>query len=372
MKSVFKLTFLLFSLVLCTTNFEAEAKKDFTKNIKRQFDITADGTTALANKYGKVEVKTWDQNQVKIDVSIIVRASSESKAQEVFDRIEVNFSNGADYVSAETQIAPHRSSWWDWGTKNSDFSIEYEVYLPATNNLKIANKYGDVLVEAIKGKVDLNVKYGNFRMAEIDNHVTAVLAYGNGNAVRTKDLEMDLSYAKFRVKEVQDMKVTSKYSKIAIEEGQDIVATSKYDTYDIGTLREFRNTGKYDNIEIDNANEVFINSKYTDIYIQNLNEILNLDLGYGAVSIENVKSGFSQVNMLGRYTDFRLNIDSGASYNMDATAEYAGIRYPNDLIITYEKDKGSYHEVRGHKGNENQASIIKARLDYGGLRVRQD
>lgn len=372
MKSVFKLGLLLVTLAFCTTNFEAEARKDFSKSIKRQFDITATGTTSLANKYGKVEVKTWDQNQVKIDVTIIVRTATEKKAQEVFDRIDVSFSNGADFVSAETNIERQRSSWWDWGTKNSDYTIEYVVHLPATNNLKVANKYGDVLVESMKGKVALNVKYGNFRMGRVENDVKAVLAYGNGNAVQTKDLDMDLSYAKFRVREVEDMSITSKYSKIAIEEGGDITATSKYDTYDIGTLQEFRNTGKYDNIEIDNAGEVYINSKYTDIYLQNINSVLDLDLGYGAVSIENLKEGFSQVNIMGRYTDFRLNIDQNASYNIDATAEYAGIRYPNDLIITYEKDKGSYHEVKGHKGTPNQASVIKARLDYGGLRVRQD
>ena len=41
-------------------------KKEFTKTIKKEFDIDADGKVSIVNKYGEVNINTWDQNKVKI------------------------------------------------------------------------------------------------------------------------------------------------------------------------------------------------------------------------------------------------------------------------------------------------------------------
>ena len=63
---------LVFTMIACSlcgfTTFG-----EFTKTIKREFDISANGTTYLSNKYGKIEVKTWDKNRVKIAVTIVVK-----------------------------------------------------------------------------------------------------------------------------------------------------------------------------------------------------------------------------------------------------------------------------------------------------------
>ena len=57
------------------------------------------------------------------------------------------------------------------------------------------------------------------------------------------------------------------------------------------------------------------------------------------------------------------------SYQLEATADYAGVLYPDKMSITYEKDNENYHEVEGYMGQRNARSVIKARLDYGGLKV---
>ena len=90
---------------------DSSPTQEFTRNINREFGTTAEGMTALYNKYGTVNVKTWQNNSVKIDISIVVNAGSQREADKIFDRIKVNFANAAGYVKAETMIEQSNGGW---------------------------------------------------------------------------------------------------------------------------------------------------------------------------------------------------------------------------------------------------------------------
>ncbi|MFK7932431.1 MAG: hypothetical protein AB8G22_02920 [Saprospiraceae bacterium] len=364
-------TFTLFQTT-ATANPTSVTKKEFTKTIKKEFGITADGTTSIYNKYGQINLQTWDKSRVKIEVTILVNAGSESEAQEVFERIDVDFSNGNDYVKAETEIESQKSGWWSWGDNKSDYNISYKVFLPATNNIDIINKYGNVNAEAIEGSATVAVKYGNFRLEGIGENATINLGYGNGTVVAARDVTSEISYGRILFKEAKELSLTSKYSKVTIDKANDIRSETKYDTYDIGEVRDFRNNGKYDSFNIEYADNIVVGSKYTEVYAQKVGNSLDFDLEYGGATVEKVAKGFADIRIVGSYADFKINVEDGASYRMEATANYAGIRYPEDMNVTYEKEKGTYHEVEGHKGTKGARSVIKARLDYGGLKVRQN
>lgn len=373
MKLAYKLSlaFLMLAGLICT-DLAAKNRQEFTKTIKKEFDISQDGTTSITNKYGNVDIKTWDRNRVKIDVRIIVKANSEKTAQEVFDRVDINFSNGSSFVKAETEIESKSSKWWGWNNSKSDYAIHYEVHLPASNNLELRNKYGDVYAARMKGKINLGIKYGNFKLDGADADATIDLAYGNGSLMKARNVSVEIGYGKLKMEEVEDVDIDSKYSTLTVEKASNIKSYSKYDTYKIGSVGAFRNEGKYDNIDIEQANNIVITSKYTDFYVEDLERSLELDFEFGGAAVQTLSRGFNLVQLNGKYTDFKLGLESGAAYSIKATADYAGIRYPSGMTVTYEKEKGSYHEVEGHSGQQGTESVIKAKLNYGALKVKQD
>ncbi len=373
MKSVYKISLaLLFLGGLLTAPLQAHSLAEYTKTIKREFDITANGTTSLSNKYGRVEVKTWNRNRVKIDVTIVVNANSEKNAQEVFDRIDIAFNNAPNYVKAVTNIQPANKGFWNWaGGNKTDFQINYEVFLPATNNLELAHRYGDAFVAEMTGTVTADLKYANTKIEGVGDGSDIILAYGNGSLVRALDLNADLSYAKFNIAEARDVNIESKYTQVSIEQALDITCTSKYDDYKIGSVRDFRNEGKYDNINIGAADNVEVNSKYTQVNVDEVRRSLDLDLAYGG-SNSCLARGFSQASLIGSYSDFKICVNRDDNYQIDASASYAGIDYPRGLQVTYEIEKSSSHELKGYRGDEGNAALIRARLSYGGLKVREN
>lgn len=369
-KLVYDFTAGLLFLALLVSAAPLSAAADYTKTIKKEFDITNDGTTSITNKYGKVDIKTWDRNRVKIDVTIIVRASSESRAQEVFDRIAIDFSNSSNYVKAVTEIEPQKTSFWSWSTATkSDYSINYEVFLPPGNSLELDHKYGDAYVSALKGKGNITIKYGNLKAEGFERDANLYLGYSNGALEKTAALTADVSYGKLICNEAGDASLITKYSKIIMEQAGSIRCESKYDSYELGNIRSFKNVGKYDNIRIGKVNEIGINARYTELSLKELTQKMELEMQYGGASIEKLSRNFSSVYINGSYTGFKIGIERGSNFQFDAETNYAGIGYPSDMNVTYEYEKGSDHTVRGYIGANNASAIIKARLNYGGLKV---
>ncbi|AEE51389.1 hypothetical protein [Haliscomenobacter hydrossis] len=355
--------FTMIACSLCSFTMAGE----FTKTIKREFDISANGTTYLSNKYGKIEVKTWDKNRVKIAVTIVVKEGSEEDAQKVFNAISVNFSNGADYVKAETAIEQIRRSWiWDDG--KADYKINYEVYVPTTINLQVDQRYGDVYLASVSGKTKLTVKYGNFKTESVGDGSNFELAYGNGSIDHAENAYVGLSYSKLTINEANDLSMNSAYSGLNASKLNSLTTTAKYDNYTLGTIKSLKATGMYSKFSATNAGAVNISGQYNSVAMSEISKSLDLDLNYGSCNVSFSK-GLTNATIKANYTDVTMKVlPDLCCYQLDAAANYAGVRYPQAMNVTYEVQKPTSHVVKGHVG-KSDAPIIKASVNYGGIKV---
>lgn len=371
--SRYKFSFLGLLLALFTLcSLSSQARREFSKTIKKEFEISATGTTNIYNKYGTVNINTWDRNRVKVEVQIVVKASGEEVAQAIFDRIDVAFTNSSSYVSAKTVIESTSNSWWKDNNNKADYSINYEVWMPPGNQLELEANYCDSKVAPLKSGATVRVKYGNLNMDGLGEDLNLALDYGNGTISKVGgNATIESAHCTLSLQEAKDIDIDSKYSTIMVEQAGDIRSDTKYDTYKLGAVGEFRNTGKYDNLEIQKAESVYIDSDYTHFFARSISKNLNIEISYGEVAVEEITKGFSSATLLGEYSDFKLGMANGASYELDANAIYAGIGYPQNLNVVYEKEKMNAHEVKGHTGNPGGATI-KARLRYGALKVRSN
>lgn len=346
--------------------------QEFTRTIKKEFPISSTGEVNLSNKYGKVNVQTWERDRVKIDVTIVVEANSESAAQKVFDRINIEFANDDKFVKAETSIESTKG-WWDgWGDNNrTEFQVNYEVFMPESCDLDLSNKYGDATVSPIDGSANVSVKYGDFQLEGVGGELVVYLGYGNGTVVKARDVSAEVSYSKLNLNDVQDVNFNTKYSKLYVDKGVTVKAESKYDHFSLAEVDRFNCQAKYGNVEIGDIESLVAVSQYTDYRVDRLSDNADLDLKYGGLRIDELAKGFSEVNLNGKYSDFKIYVEEGASFMLDAETDYAGISYPTGLNVAYEKDKGTSHEVKGHSGTQGARSVIKATLEYGGLKVKQ-
>jgi hypothetical protein len=374
MRLVYKFSLALFCLAISYASLHAEGWGEYNKTVKKEFAISSNGTVYLANKYGKVDVKTWDRNRVKLDIRISVRTNSESNAQKVFNRININFSNTSDLVKAITEIEPKKSNsiFGGWGNDKSDYTIDYEVYLPVSCQLELSNKYGDVYVDKMNAPIKLNIAHGSFKMDGSSDDVRVDVKHSNGTLGAGKNVYFSIKHSNLKLLRAEDVEFSSKHSNITIEKANSIRCSSKYDNYIIESAREIRNSGKYDNFEIGSVDEISVSAKYTSVKALKVNKSIDFNMEHGGGSIRKLSSDFTDVQLDGRHSDFRIGVEDGATFQLEALGEYAGIRYPSELTTTYEVEKGSKHEVKGYMGSSSASKKIRAGLSYGGLRITKE
>ncbi|HAD14913.1 MAG TPA: hypothetical protein DCF33_21000 [Saprospirales bacterium] len=351
-----------------------EPMQEFTKTINREFGTAADGTTALYNRYGTVNVKTWQNNTVKIDITIIVNAKSQREADETFKNINVNFTNAWGYVKAETMISETMTygtgNWWPAKACGDDFKINYDVWMPATNHLDLKNKYGNAWVGALKGRLLAEIKYGELRAEAISNDANINIGYGKAFLSKVNNLSGQASYSELNVTEVRDIQIDTKYSETTIERANSIRITSKYDNFSLGTVDELRLQTKYANLKSNTIRSAYITAQYSDMDFSAVKEGVDADMTYGNLQIDALSRNFSNVSIVGKYTGVTVGVERGTAYRFDAEVNYADAHVPQSATVKNRSDANNREVVQGYLGSESAKGLVKARLTYGDFVIK--
>lgn len=359
--------FASFSCWASMSSLDFELKKVHTK------DFTADKNTVveLSNKYGKINVNTWEKSAVKIDVTVIVKASSKSKAEEKMEQISITLSKNGNKVSAITEIGSKEKSWWSGWTdfgNNTKMEINYEVYMPSDLASIIENKYGNVYLPDLKGKTSVNVKYGNLQARDITNDLLIDVAYGKATVGIVKNLSGTLSYSDYRGTAAGVVILTSKYSKVYLDNASTLTATSKYDGYKIGSAGTVTITGAYNDIQVQSVNTATLNTKYTGIDILSLSNTLTADLAYGSLKIENLKTTLKNINITTSYAP--VKIYGTVPAKVDVSGKYFDANLGADFISKNTVKDGSSKEIKGFKISEKASAEIRIRSSYGDVIIK--
>jgi hypothetical protein len=363
---------LLLGVLLAMIPTEARANgyfREYTKEIKREFNITSNGNITVNNKYGQVDIRTWDKNRVKVTVEIIVNANNEADAQKVFSKIDIKFDASNTDVTAVTYIENTKNKWWNWSPGQLDYAINYQVYMPASANLSLENKYGEVYVGAISGDVDLSLRYVNFIIDGLSGNSNSSLGNSNGSIGSVNNMNLAIKNGSINIGSANNMEIGSKSATVTIGSAKLIVSNTSYDNYSIGKISELHNDGKFDNFEIGFAEDVFMESSYSNVTLNEVNKYVILDLDNCNASINKLSTNFKEAKLIGNNTDFLMTLESGIHYQLNAYADYAKVIYPKELSVIYEKENASTFEVKGIQGKRSDAPFVKVRLKYGSLKM---
>lgn len=357
-------------LLFLALHLTAGEKQDFTKNINKEFSINpTEGTVVLYNKYGKIDVKTTNTDKVKIDVSIIVKARNEKDANDMFEKIQIDFFNDNNLVKAQTQISSSSSWGFDWNN-NNDFTINYLVSMPKTCRLELANRYGDSYIAPLEGSAQLDVKYGNFNMEKITGKLCITLGYGNGTVNSAGYVNAGVSYGNLTLHSASKMEIETKYSNVNIKKINEIATGSKYSNFTLGEVYKLSNEGKYDKYDISSINELFVNTAYTDVKIDNLIQLANVEMSYGKLIIKQLTDKFKAVNFSGKYADCILHNPNNVAYIVSAKLKYGDAIAP--VGFDYAKDQSDNNSkfVEGYFGSRNAISRVNVDIQYGNLKMK--
>lgn len=320
-------------LFLFSLSLAVAAGDDYTKTLSKAFSTKGVTKLSVINKYGDVNIKNWDKDELSIKVTITVDARSESNAKDLFEDIKITLEKQNGEIIGHTDF--------DMRASKNNFSVDYEIFMPKTLDVELENKYGNVFINELSGHLDLTLKYGTLRINRLlrgdeKPHNSVDISYCENSHIRRANwLKLNMAYSKIDVERSTALMVLSKYSKLYTEVGNSVVAESKYDDYKLGVLDKF-----------------IIETKYSDCSIDKLQNRLEAEMKYTDMEVEKIPASFSVIDLDAQYGEVELGIEEGASYRLDADVQYADVEYPASDRVQIEQGHTD-KRVKGYIGSAN-------------------
>ena len=355
-------------MLLPALSFAGKNRKEFTKEIKKEFEMNSDGTVEIINQFGTVNIYTWEKPQVHIDIKISVDAPNQEKADRILDLIEIEFSNQSDYVRAKTVKENQKKEWltgWYKKITNNGYQVDYEVYMPIQGSVNLENRHGDTYLAALEGSAKIDQRYGHIKVDRLAGDLDLSLSYGNGNIGPIQNADIEVKYSNnLSFTTLKNLRMESKYSHISLEEADDLRIESKYDKYKVGNINNLRLLSKYDNFRVESVNNLEISGKYSDFKIGYLENSAEVEAEYGGVSFDKVSPKFNAIDVEGKHSRIDIDLDEASDYLLTGDFSYTRVDLPSKIDETEKRQDGNDFSIKARKGNSPK-TIIKLKASYG-------
>jgi len=172
-----------------------EKKRTYSKS----YALSGSDKISLSNQFGEMKILTWDKNEIKVDVTIVTKASSDDVAQKIMDRISIEDGKSGNSVYFKTKMKDMNDNWDKKNKgeyKEQSMKIDYLVYMPATNTLEANNQFGPMSLPDYKGEVDLESKFGSLTTGRLMNVKTIEVEFGSANIAYLNGGRLTIKFSK--------------------------------------------------------------------------------------------------------------------------------------------------------------------------------
>lgn len=343
---------LLIILILSVFSCQLLAKKrgdiEKKKKIEKTYQVSGQQVLDITNKFGKVHINTWDDNQIEVFIEIITRGDTDTRAMKILDRIDIEIDESSSRISFETKLNGNMNN-----NKDESFEINYEVSMPKSNSLKLNNSFGDTYLADFSGELDVEVSYGGLQAGKLTGNSNVELSFGDGSINRIDKGGLIIKYSDLDVDELGIVNLELGYSDVSVEKGNIIEIECKYGDFELGEVTVIEG-------------EV----GFSGFRIGKLYKLIDMKTAYsGGFRIEEVDKGFESISLEGKFGAFRIGLSEGTNSSFEAKLKFCELNYSDiNLDMTYSVEEDFKSEYRGKIGNGSggKISIIS---EYGNVKL---
>ncbi len=311
----------LLSTLLCFMAFMAIAQSERSKSWEKSYDLPAAGTVHIENKYGDVVVNGWDKNELKVAIAIKVTHRKDENARKLLDRIRPEVTLTGDFVKIVSEIADRSTSIFGrylnkanpFDFDKSNIQIDYKVYMPKNAELNITNKFGDIIISAWEGDLDVNLQHGDIWINDDVSTAKVDMRFGKLNFGKIGYGNIKMSNGSIDIEDAQKLKIISSGSDIKLKKASKLELYSSKDEVNLEQIGSLRGDFKFSNVDIASID--------TEMF---------LTLRIAEVEIHNIQKSDAQIDIVQESSELNMNV-SGLSFDFRATLEQGLLRVPKSF-----------------------------------------
>ena len=312
MKNIHKISFSFALILLSFGQIFAEdgnhTSIEKKKVVSKSFNVTSKDNLLIDNQFGSVKINLWNKNEMRVDITITSNASSQEKAQNRLDAVDiVEKKNGDQFVFKTVMSEERNSSKWNWAwNKNDDknsIQIDYVVSMPSNNALIVKNSFGNTSIPTFKAPLVVVSKYGNFSANDLT---------GSKN-------DIDVAFGKADIQQVENGKLEIEYSSLVLEHASTLTLINKFGKFKIGDVDKIDGSVSYSG-----------NSS-----IGSVKNACKLKLSFSSgFKILQVPSSVENIDISASYSSVSLPMENN-DCDFDVKVSYGSFRYSSDRKATF-------------------------------------
>jgi len=347
------LLLLLFPLLTFAHNGE-KGKYTKEKTLKEEFSVNPTALLKVNNSYGNLNITSWNEDRVLIEVHIKTNGNNEERVQERLDEISVDFDGTSSLVSARTIFGNNRNNWgWNWGKrKNVNIQVNYTIKVPIKNSVNLNNDYGSIILDRIDGHAKINCDYGRLEIGELHG--------------RNNQLNFDYT-SKSSIGYINSGEIRADYSGFTVDKAGDLVVKTDYTNATVTTMENLQYSSDYGNLDIGEVNNVQGNGDYINVKLGTVHGNIDVQADYGSVRIAKVAQDAGNIDLRTDYTGIKIGYDPEYYFNFEIITEYAGVSGKDAFEINISKEKHSEKYYKGYYGQSNSGNTVSINSDYGSV-----
>ncbi len=309
-----------FLLVGFSGGLSAQMYEDTWQSVKT-YKSRPGVNVAINNKYGSVIVSTWERDSVKIEVTRKIYEKSRERLSTLRDNIDVEYRVLSNSISVETVFGSRHSSlvrdireMANLSVSDSRSSIDYKIYLPANANIKIVNKYGNIVLPNLNAKVEVDLSNGDLQAGDLNGDVHLTLAFGKALVRNLKKGVVSLNFVDFSAQDMETLSLEGRSSEIRIH---------SVNTLDLNSRR--------DKVAVAKVGSLVADSYFTNLNFSKVDKRVSLKMTYGELSQMVLSSGFQLCHIISQTSDVNVTLLNPLPYRAKVKQTRGSISLPAGL-----------------------------------------
>ncbi len=358
LKTVLLALFVVPLTLLANNGYFGKGRYTKEKKITKEYSVNSDALLRIDNSYGNLNIISWNENRVVIEVTVKTNGNTEGKVQEKLDQIDVDFNGSSSQVSAKTIFDRGSRSWWKgWGRNNVSMQINYDIKVPVSNSVNLSNDYGSISLNKIEGNATISCDYGKLSLGEL---------LGDYN-----DLNFDYTN-NATIEYIKQGKIVADYSSFFVDKAGDIDLNTDYTKSEFGELANLDYSCDYGSLKTAVSNNVRGDGDYLSARMGQVHGNVSVDADYGSFRIEELSPSAGNVSIESDYTGIKIGYHDEYEFTFNITLEYSGFSGKDDLEMVKQRIKSSDKYYEGYHGSTSASNTISIDSEYGGVSLTKN
>lgn len=302
----------------------ASAQFTETREFTRRFRIQPETRIDITNKYGKIELNTWKKDSVVIRFRMEINAKKPDKLSKMLSELDFDVSNSQHYLIVKTQIDQNRSQIESELLKfketilqtSGSIRIDLEVWLPDNRELRLENKFGDIILGDFSGETQIVLSNGKLKCGDLPKRAT-----------------LNLSFADATINVLTNARILSNYSDISIRNSEVLRLETKSSTIEIQNSSDLSIDSRRDKYRLRLADKIDASGNFSHFMVSELKSKASMRLSYGSLDIEKILTDFSNIYVDSRSTDLNLYFNPEAKFNFQITETKTDLNLGKEMKV---------------------------------------